>query len=68
MPLANWLNLSANSNHRLSIVLAYHGCTIETARALLGGSPFEPSNNKIRLARCWSVLLGVGLRSRIRVG
>jgi hypothetical protein len=30
----------------LSIVLAYHGCTIETARALLGGSPFAPSNNK----------------------
>jgi hypothetical protein len=30
----------------LRIVLAYHGCTIETARNLLGGSPFQVSNNK----------------------
>lgn len=30
----------------MSIVLAYHGCTIEAARNLLGGLPFEPSDNK----------------------
>jgi hypothetical protein len=30
----------------LSIVLAYHGCTIETAHALLGGSLFRLSDNK----------------------
>jgi hypothetical protein len=28
----------------LPIVLAYHGCDLETAQELLGGSPFKPSN------------------------
>jgi hypothetical protein len=28
---------------RLPIVLAYHGCDLETAQQLLGGSPFLPS-------------------------
>lgn len=27
----------------MSIVLAYHGCDLETAQELLGGSPFKPS-------------------------
>jgi hypothetical protein len=27
----------------LSLVLAYHGCDLETAQQLLGGSPFQPS-------------------------
>jgi hypothetical protein len=27
----------------LSIVLAYHGCNLDTAQELLGGSPFQPS-------------------------
>jgi hypothetical protein len=30
----------------LPIVLAYHGCTIETAQVLLGGSTFNLTNNK----------------------
>jgi hypothetical protein len=30
----------------LPFVLAYHGCDIETAHALLGGLPFHLSNNK----------------------
>lgn len=28
----------------MSITLGYHGCSKETARELLGGSPFQPSN------------------------
>lgn len=28
----------------MSLVLAYHGCNLETAQQLLGGSPFQPSN------------------------
>lgn len=28
----------------MSLVLAYHGCDLETAQQLLGGSPFQPSN------------------------
>lgn len=28
---------------KLSLVLAYHGCKLETAHELLGGSPFRPS-------------------------
>jgi len=27
----------------LPLVLAYHGCSLETAQELLGGSPFQPS-------------------------
>jgi hypothetical protein len=27
----------------LALVLAYHGCDLETAQELLGGSPFQPS-------------------------
>jgi hypothetical protein len=27
----------------LPVVLAYHGCDLETAQELLGGSPFQPS-------------------------
>jgi hypothetical protein len=27
----------------LALVLAYHGCDLETAQQLLGGSPFQPS-------------------------
>jgi hypothetical protein len=30
----------------LPIILAYHGCTKEAARQLLGGSSFRPSENK----------------------
>jgi hypothetical protein len=30
----------------LSIVLAYHGCDLMTAQKLLGGSPFQPSNQE----------------------
>ena len=28
----------------MSLILAYHGCNLETAQRLLGGSPFQPSN------------------------
>jgi hypothetical protein len=28
----------------VTVVLAYHGCNVEAARALLSGSPFKPSN------------------------
>lgn len=30
----------------MGIVLAHHGCTIETAQKLLGGSAFDLTNNK----------------------